>query len=114
MKTSLKDGSSYLIIDHKDSPGIRPEDIPIELKNKVQPILGGTVYERDVQFCAHCGAQVILNPLRERPRSYCAKCDHYICDNPICNKTCEPVKKLFDQVEKEQLRCGDIVLTDNI
>jgi len=113
MKTSLKDGSSYLIIDHSESPGINPEDVPARLRASTLITPAGQVTERDVQFCAHCGAQVILNPLRERPRSYCAKCDHYICDNPVCNKTCEPVKKLFDKIEKEQNR-GTIVLTDNL
>jgi len=96
MKRRLIDGSGYLIIDHTNSPGINPEDIPLRLLKTTPIVKAGEVYERDVQFCAHCGTAVILNPLRERPRSYCANCDHYICDNPICNKTCSPLKKLLD------------------
>lgn len=96
MKRSLKDGSGYLVIDHKDSPGIKPEDIPFQLRNSTIITGPGQISERDIQFCSHCGAQVILNPLRERPRGYCAKCDHYICDNPICNKECIPLKKILD------------------
>lgn len=96
MKRSLKDGSGYLIIDHTDSPGIRPEDIPLVLRNSTPVVSAGEIYERDIQFCAHCGSQVILNPLRERPRGYCAKCDHYVCDNPICNKECIPLRKVLD------------------
>jgi len=95
MKRSLSDHSSYLIIDHKDSPGIKPEEVPIKLRNSIIIAGAGKIEERDVQFCSHCGAQVILNPLRKRPRGYCSKCDHYICDNPICNKECNPIAKLL-------------------
>jgi hypothetical protein len=97
MKHSLKDGSGYLVIDHSDSPGLRYEDIPERLRATTAIVGKGEKYERDIQFCAHCGSQVILNPLRTRPREYCTKCDHYVCDNPICIKTCSPLKKLFDQ-----------------
>lgn len=100
MKRSLKDGSGYLIIDHSESPGLRPEEIPEKLKGSTLIVGAGEIIERDIQFCAHCGSQVILNPLRERPRSYCSKCDHYICDNPICNNTCAPLKQLLGKAEK--------------
>jgi hypothetical protein len=95
-KRSLKDGSGYLIIDHRDSPGIDISEVPDRILLNTPIVGAGEVYERDIQFCAHCGCQVILNPLRERPRGYCAKCDHYICDNPICNKECIPLKKVLD------------------
>lgn len=111
-KRSLKDGSGYLIIDHTDSPGLRPEDIPISLREKTPAVLAGEKYEADIQFCAHCGSQVILNPKRTRPREFCAKCNHYICDNPICVKECAPLKKLFDQAETSLVRGSDILLTD--
>lgn len=97
MKRSLKDHSSYLIVDHTNSPGISESDIPLPLRGIVIPIPSGEILERDIQFCAHCGSQVVLNPLRERPRGYCAKCDHYICDNPICHKECIPLAKILDK-----------------
>lgn len=96
MKHSLKDGSGYLIIDHKDSPGINPSDVPNQIRNSTLITGPNQITERDIQFCSHCGTQVILNPLRERPRGYCGKCDHYICDNPICHMECNPLKKLLD------------------
>lgn len=96
MKHRLTDHSGYLIIDHRDSPGINIEDVPERLRNNTIIVGKGEVVERDIQFCAHCGSQVILNPLRERPRGYCAKCDHYVCDNPICNKECIPLAKVLD------------------
>lgn len=105
MKHSLKDGSGYLIIDHTSSPGIREDEIPNELKGKVIATPEGTISERDVQFCTHCQRSIILNPLRERPRGYCPKCDHYICDScyAIYGKSfeCVPFKKLLDLVESE-------------
>jgi len=97
MRRSLKDHSSYLVIDHKDSPGINIEDVPERLRDSTLVVKSGEVLERDIQFCAHCGSQVILNPLRERPRNYCSKCDHYICDNPICNKECIPLARILDR-----------------
>jgi len=37
-------------------------------------------YSAPTITCCHCGGVVMLNPLRERPRNYCRKCDRYICD----------------------------------
>lgn len=117
MKHSLKDRSGYLIIDHSESPGIKPEDVPPQLRNSTPIVGAGEVFERDIQFCSHCGSQVVLNPLRERPRSYCAKCDHYICDNPICNKECQPLAKLLERVDNLNQQGKDssqlILLTDS-
>jgi ribosomal protein S27AE len=114
MKHSLKDGSGYLIIDHTDSPGIRESDIPARLRDSTPIVPAGKKFEADIQFCAHCGSQVILNPNRTRPREYCPKCNHYICDNPICIKTCSPIKKLFDHVDSHLSKSEEplIQLTD--
>jgi len=108
MKHSLKDGSGYLQIDHSESPGLTPEDVAHIPGMTV--VGAGVNFEADIQFCAHCGAQVVLNPKRTRPRSYCAKCNHYICDNPVCNKTCSPLKLSFDGAKKKIY--GGIILTD--
>jgi len=111
-KHSLKDGSGYLIIDHSESPGIDPSDIPEKLRSTTNIVGPNQVFEADVQFCAHCGSQVILNPKRTRPRGYCSKCNHYICDNPICNKECAPLKQLLDKAERSIIKTGNIILTD--
>lgn len=84
MKHSLVQGSGYLIIDHRDSPGLSPADVAHVPGAVAVP--KGTVTERDVQQCTHCQRQIVLNPLRERPRGYCPKCHHYICD------TCEAIR----------------------
>lgn len=41
--------------------------------------------------CPHCNYVVIMNAQRTRPRGYCAKCDHWTCDKPVCNLECNPI-----------------------
>jgi hypothetical protein len=76
LKTS-HDGE--IMIDHSASPGLTPDQArrfgyPPELvgegKQMHAPTLG----------CPHCGAHVVLNPNRKRPRANCYKCNQYICD----------------------------------
>jgi hypothetical protein len=59
---------------------------------------GGTLLESDTRRCRHCQTIVILNPLRQRPRNWCAKCDDYICDNPGCLIECVPIDKVLDEL----------------
>lgn len=102
MKHSLKDHSGYLIIDHKDSPGISPEEIPDRLKKSTIAVQKGQVYEADIQQCTHCQRGVILNTERIRERGYCPYCYHYICDS--CREMlditgqCIPFKKVLDAI----------------
>src|SRR5574339_39224 len=110
MKRSLKDGSGYIEIDHSESPGINPEDIPLRLRPHTVVVPANTKFESAVQFCAHCVSQVVLNRQRTRPREYCAKCDHYICDNPICIKECAPLRKLLDKAETSLVKTGSLIL----
>ena len=78
MKKSLSDGSGYFEIDHRDSPGLSPEDVQ-NLPGAVA-VGGGQRLERDIQQCSHCQRGVLLNPGRVRARAHCPKCYHYICD----------------------------------
>ena len=100
MKHRLTDHSGYLIIDHTNSPGINEADIPARLRNTTPIVPEGKVFEADVQFCSHCQRSIILNPNRERPRGYCQKCDHYICDLCI-GLDCNSIKRFIDLVEKQ-------------
>lgn len=68
-----------MLIDHSNSPGISPDlirgmgdDLPLNI--------GQTRFECPTYTCNHCQMVVILNPLRQRERGYCASCDRYICD----------------------------------
>lgn len=121
---SLKQHAGYLVVDHTNSPGIRPEDVAHV--PGVLAVPGGGLLERDVKMCSHCQRGILLEPLRTRDRGYCGKCDKYVCDGceAIRVKTgaCVPMAKKFDTaqaiVEKfagqpdHPLANPDIVLTD--
>ena len=86
MKTK-RSQEGYILIDHRNSPGISQEFL--KTNNLDGPAVeAGKVYESSVWVCAHCHADVILNPNRSRDREYCFYCDSYICDN------CGLLKKL--------------------
>ena len=89
----------YLMVDHRMGPGVTQDfihssgkDTPLEMANRL--------YETATVTCSHCNRVIILNPLRDRPRQYCAKCDHYVCDTLVCTVSCKPLKQLFDELEK--------------
>lgn len=115
MKHSLKQGSGYLIIDHKDSPGITPDQIPHTLRNTTIVVGANQVYEADIQQCTHCQRGVVLNADRTRARGYCPYCHHYICDS--CREMlditgqCIPFKKRFEEAINK-IETGKILLTD--
>jgi hypothetical protein len=57
--------------------------------------------EGDLLHCAHCGNSVVCcGGLRKRPRNWCAKCDHYICDVKTCNDYCTPIDWLLDMGQR--------------
>ncbi len=90
----------YLIVDHKNSPGISEElahELSVKSGKQVLPMPKGKIFERDTYKCCHCQAIVLKNPLRERPRNYCRKCDSYVCDKPGCNAGCLPMRQVFDK-----------------
>lgn len=78
MKTK-RSQEAYVLIDHRDSPGISPEFV--RANGLDAPAVGaGQTFESAVVVCSHCGADVILNPNRTRHREWCYACDAYICD----------------------------------
>ena len=86
-----------LTIDNRASPGV-----PIEMvraaraAGKWVPEAGeGALFESATITCAHCGSVVILNPDRTRPRSYCRRCDRYICDGCAALGECVPFEKIL-------------------
>jgi len=101
MKRTLAAGSGYLVIDHRNSPGLTPADVA-HLPGVVA-VPGGTVFERDMQQCSHCQRGVVLNPGRVRDRAVCQKCFHYICDSCEAARVasggaCVPFKQVLDRV----------------
>ena len=101
--SSLRRHEGYLLIDHRNSPGV--PDALILASGKEMPLEANRgLYETATVTCAHCHAIVILNPQRERPRHYCPKCDHYVCDTPGCAVECRPFKQLLDQQQEQAFR----------
>jgi hypothetical protein len=94
--------TGYLLIDHRESPGLNPEEAHKSGLDGM-PVGKGQVFEADVVLCNHCQAGVILNPLRTRDRHHCPKCNRYICD--LCGAAmaatgvCLTIDKLFDYVQ---------------
>lgn len=108
---SLKQHAGYLQIDHRDSPGLTPEQVAHV--PGAMAVGAGRMLERDVLTCSHCERAVVLQPLRTRDRGYCQKCDHYICDHceSIRVKTgaCVPMRQIVDAILK-----GDVSSMDHI
>lgn len=99
---TLGSHAGYLVIDHRDSPGLTPADVA-GLPGAVA-VPGGTVLERDVKQCAHCERAVVLHPARVRDRAVCPACYHYICDG--CEQArvaagggCVPFKRVVDRAQ---------------
>lgn len=100
MKRSLADGSGYLEIDHRESPGLTPADVA-HIPGAIA-VPGGAHLERDVQQCSHCQRMVVLNPGRVRDRAVCPKCHHYLCDGCEAARVasggeCVPFKAVLDR-----------------
>lgn len=110
---TLGSHTGYLEIDHRDSPGIRPEDIahvPEPVRRQVLVAVGGKVEARDVRQCSHCQRAVLLEPKRVRARAVCLKCYAYICDEceaiRVKTGTCTPFEAVLHQEQ------SSVVLTD--
>lgn len=82
----------YVMIDHRNSPGI-PGGVP-----------AGVTFEAPTLQCCHCGTIVIVNPNRTRQRHYCANCDEYVCDNANCILVCTPFKKHLDDIQEDLIK----------
>ena len=69
--------------------------------------------------CSHCQKVVVLNPLRNRERAYCPKCDSRVCDTcgAIRAKNggeCKTFQQIVDEVQENAARKtqrGSIVVT---
>lgn len=73
----------------------------LELAGEELPVGRNKVFEAATNTCSHCQRIVIRNPARERPRAYCPKCDHFICDwceaERVRTGVCRPWKKVIDE-----------------
>ena len=105
MSRSKRSHEGEILIDHRFTPGL-----PDALVNAqgLPPGAGQGVFEAPTYTCSHCQRVVVINPLRNRERAYCRKCDHYICDGcgGIMKATgvCRTYKQLMDEVQEAGLR----------
>ena len=87
----------YLIVDHRNSPGIPGEPGMDE----------GQVFEANTQHCSHCNVPVVLNPYRKRDRFRCPKCDWFCCDTCAIaykvNEVCKPFNWVADEVQSGKI-----------
>lgn len=69
----------YLMVDHRFSPGLTEDEARVAGYDP-NWVREGKLLEAASLTCSHCKTSVMKNPLRQRERAYCPKCDHYICD----------------------------------
>ena len=95
--TRIGGHNGYLIIDHRNSPGIPEAMAPQVAALGGIPVPGNTAVEVDTWTCAHCHAIVLKRPERTREREVCRKCMKVVCDNH--NLWCEPFEQLADAIQ---------------
>lgn len=87
---------AYILIDHRNSPGITPE---FARKTGTPCVGAGETFESAMIVCCHCGSDVILNPDRSREREWCRICDAYSCDScALALKLDEPHKTAWQRM----------------
>lgn len=103
---SKRSNEGYMIIDHRNSPGVTQEMFPNLPKEEI--VGPGQVLEAGMICCRHCQRVLMVNPLRTRQRGYCPKCDHYICD--LCESVkvqtgeCHDIQKVYDNLQEDSAR----------
>lgn len=104
---SKRSREAYILIDHRNSPGITPEFL--KANNIDAPAVGaGMTFESAVSVCHCCQRDIILNPNRTRERAWCMLHDAYLCDECDVARTsgtdCVPFEKklsqLWDKISK--------------
>jgi hypothetical protein len=94
----------YLEIDHRESPGLTPEQARAASRFACVPMLpvgAGQILKTSTINCSHCERLVVKNPARVRERGYCPKCDSYVCDwceaERVRTGVCRPFKQVIDE-----------------
>jgi hypothetical protein len=115
---SKRSHEGYLLMDNRVSQGI-PDELVVKVGMPVGS--GRGMFEAPTYTCSHCCTVVILNPLRNRERAYCRKCDHYICDKCgialAATGDCHTFKQLVEEIQEAavkqetQERQGNIILS---
>lgn len=64
-------------VDNRGTDGL-PDEVVVA--QGLPPGSGKGLYEEACYTCSHCEAVVVKNRQRTRPRGFCKKCSHVICD----------------------------------
>jgi hypothetical protein len=96
----------FLMIDHRNSPGLTEADVaPLRAAGYEVPAVGkGQVFKTPTMRCNHCHGTVVLNPNRTRPREHCSRCGEYVCDPCKALGTCVPMQQVIDHVREQAFR----------
>jgi len=103
---SKKNHEGYLLIDNRAGPGVSADFIRSCGKDPdLIPGVGeGQIFESATITCSHCQKVLFKNLKRTRERGYCAKCDHYICDDCNAKKfltgECDLARKRHDEAQE--------------
>lgn len=111
---SKKRHEGYLMIDNRNNEGV-PQAL-IRASNPaaadLPPSLGVGLFEAPTITCSHCQVIVVLNPLRNRERPFCMKCNHYICDGcgaiMAQTKACKPFREFIEEVQEQAVRAEQL------
>lgn len=107
---SLRSQEGYLLVDHRYSPGI-PDETAIKAGIPAGAAGADTVFEAATFTCADCEKVVIINRKRTRPRGYCPKCNHYLCDECEAIRfasggECRNLKNYAEELRNQRAKTG--------
>jgi hypothetical protein len=108
---SKRELEGYLEIDHRESPGVNPEDVPV-LAGIRMAVPGGTRGQFPAVKCHVCERLIVMNPLRTRDRSWCSKHDAYECDDCAAKRArtgeCKPFSQVIDEFLNQAAKKGNV------
>lgn len=97
---SKRELEGYLLIDHRESPGITQAEAAQAGRGTI-PVGKGMRFESATTSCSNCRRLIVINPLRTRERFYCQKCDSYHCDECAgltkITGVCKTMKQRLDE-----------------
>lgn len=88
MKGQVRGGRGELTVENRHSP----EPLIYRLVDGERLVIAaGETARLPTLTCSHCNCTVVLHPQRSKPRRWCRRCNHYVCDAPGCNRDCTPI-----------------------
>lgn len=94
----------YLLIDHRNSPGISEADAMRlrKLGHNCPVMREGSVTEYATKRCCHCYTPTIYNP--KKHHGHCRKCDDFVCAGCTMRGGCTPMQKQIDLTFSDKKR----------